>query len=62
MGAVIEELKQMIVAIAVKVRSYQERIYRFKQNKIIQNNQRQFYRELNQEGERFDDDQPDAEE
>ena len=62
LGAVIEELKQMIVAIAVKVRSYQERIYRFKQNKMFQNNQRQFYRELNQEGERFDDDQPDAEE
>ena len=29
---------------------------------MIQNNQRQCYRELNQEGERFDDDQPDAEE
>ena len=29
---------------------------------MSQNNQRQFYRELNQEGERSDDDQPDAEE
>ena len=29
---------------------------------MFQNNQRQFYRELNQEGERCDDDQPDAEE
>ena len=29
---------------------------------MIQNNQRQCYRELNQEGERFDDDQQDAEE
>ena len=28
---------------------------------MFQNNQRQFYRELNQEGERCDDDQPDAE-
>ena len=27
---------------------------------MFQNNQRQFYRELNQEGERCDDDQPDA--
>ena len=29
---------------------------------MFQNNQRQFYRELNQEGERCDDDQLDAEE
>ena len=29
---------------------------------MFQNNQRQFYRELNQEGERCNDDQPDAEE
>ena len=29
---------------------------------MFQNNQRQLYRELNQEGERCDDDQPDAEE
>ena len=29
---------------------------------MSQNNQRPFYRELNQEGERCDDDQPDAEE
>ena len=29
---------------------------------MFQNNQRQFYRELNREGERCDDDQPDAEE
>ena len=29
---------------------------------MFQNNQRQFYRELNQGGERCDDDQPDAEE
>ena len=29
---------------------------------MFKNNQRQFYRELNQEGERCDDDQPNAEE
>ena len=29
---------------------------------MFQNNQRHFYRELNQEGERCADDQPDAEE
>ena len=66
MGVVIEELKQRIVAIAAKVRRYQERdqerVDRFRQNKMFQNNHRQFYRELNQEGERYDDNQPDAEE
>ena len=55
-------MKQGIVAIAAKVRRYQERVDRFRQNKMFQNNQRQSYREVNQEGERCDDDQPDAEE
>ena len=50
------------MAIAAKIRRYQERVDRFKQNSMFQNNQRQFYRELNQEGERYEDDQPDAEE
>ena len=59
---VIEELKQRFVAIAVNVRRYQERLSRFSQNRIFQNNQREFYRKLNQEGERRDDDQPDVEE
>ena len=55
LGGAIEELKQKIVAIAAKVN--------FKQNRMFQNIQRQFYRELNQEGERCDDDdQPDADE
>ena len=54
-------MKQRIVAIAVKVRRYQERVDRFRQNRMFQNNQRQFYKEVNQEGERCNDDQPDAE-
>ena len=62
LGFVIEELTQRIVAIAAKVRRYQERLNRFKQNRMFQNNQMQFYRELNQEGERCDDEQPHAEE
>ena len=33
----------------------------FRQKRMFQNHQRQFYRELNQKGERCDDDQPDAE-
>ena len=60
LGVVIEELKQRIVAIAAKVRRHQEREDRLKQNKMFhkmfQNNQRQFYWELNQEGERCDND------
>ena len=35
---------------------------RFRQNRMFQNNQRVCYRALNQEGERYNDDQPDAEE
>ena len=61
LGVVIEELRQRIVAIAAKVKRYQERVD-MRQNRMFQNNQRQFYRELNQEGERCDDDQPDPEE
>ena len=57
MIVVIEELKQRIVVIAAKFRSYQERVDRFRQNRIFQNNQRQFYRELNQEGQKCHDDQ-----
>ena len=62
MGVITEELKQRIVAIATKVRRYLERVDRFRQNRMFQNYVRQFYRELNQEGERYNDDQPDAEE
>ena len=54
-------MNQRIVAISAKFRRCQERVDRFRQNRIFQNNQRQFYRELNQEGERCDDNQPDAE-
>ena len=58
----IEELKQRILATEGKVRRYQERVNRFRQNRMFQNNQRQFHRESNQEGERCDNDQPDVEE
>ena len=62
MGVTIEELKERIVAIAAKVRGYQERVDSLRQNRIFQNNQRQFYRELNEEGERRDDYQLDTQE
>ena len=41
---------------------YQRRVDSFRQNRLFENNQRQFYREFNQEEERCDDDQPVPEE
>ena len=61
LNVVIEELKQRITAIAAKVRRYQGRVDHYRQNRLFDNNQRQFYRELDQEEERCDDDQPVAE-
>ena len=52
LNVLIEELKQRITAIAVKVRRYQGRVDSYRQNRLFENNQRQFYRELDQEGER----------
>ena len=62
LNVVIEELKQRITAIAAKVRRYQGRVDSYRQNRILENNQRQFSRDLDQEEERCDDDQPVAEE
>ena len=62
MNVVVEELKQTITAIAAKVRRYQGRVDCYRQNRLFENNQRQFYRKLDQEKERCDDDQPVAEE
>ena len=56
MNVVIEELKQRIAAIAAKVRRYQGWVDSYKQNRLFGNNQRLFYRELDQEEERCDDD------
>ena len=49
MNVVIEELKHRITAIAVKVRRYQGQVDSYRQNRLFENNQRQFYRELDQE-------------
>ena len=63
LNVVIEELKQRITAITAKVRRYQGRVDSYRQNRLFENNQRQFYRELDREEERCDDDdQPVAEE
>ena len=62
MNVVIEELKQRITAIAAKVRRYQGQVDSYRQNRLFDINQRQFYRELDQKDERCDDDQPVAKE
>ena len=62
LNVVVEELKQRITAIAAKVRRHQGRVDSYRQNRLFENNQRQFYRELDQEEERCDDDQSVAEE
>ena len=62
LNVAIEELKQRITAIAAKVRRYQGRVDSYRQNRLFENDQRQFYRELDQEEERCDDYQPVVEE
>ena len=57
LNVVIEELKQRITAIPAKVRRYQGRVDSYRQNRLFENNPRQFHRELDQEEERCDDDQ-----
>ena len=62
LNVVIKELKQRITAIAARVRRYQGQVDSCRQNKLFENKQRQFYRELGQEEERCNDDQTVAEE
>ena len=58
----IKELKQRITAFAAKVRRYHLLVDSHRQNRLFENNQRQFYRKLDQEEERCDDYQPVPEE
>ena len=62
MNVVIEELKQRITIITAKVRRYQGRVDSHRQNRLFENNQKHFYRELDREEERYDDNQLVAEE
>ena len=62
MNVVTDVLKRRITAIAAKVRGYQGRVGSCRQKRLFENNQKQFYRELDQEEERCDDDHPVAEE
>ena len=55
LNVVVEELKQRITAIIAKARRYQGRADSYRQNRLLEKNQRQFYRELDQEEERCDD-------
>ena len=62
LNVVIEQLNQRITATAEKVRRYQGQVDSSRQNRLFENNRRQFFRELDQEEERCDDDQTVAEE
>ena len=46
-----EELKQRFIAKKLKFKRYEQRISQFRQNQLFQVNQKQFYRELNEEKE-----------
>ena len=61
MNLLIKKLKQRITIIAAKVIRYQGRVDSHRQNRLFENNQRQFYRELDQGEDRCHDDQPVAE-
>lgn len=54
MNVVIEDMKQRVADIAEKLGRYLGRIDRLRQNRMFQNNKRQFYRELNQGRERYE--------
>ena len=62
MGESRKELKQGVAPIRGKVTTYQGQIVRFKLNTMLQNNQRQFQSELNEEEERCKDPKFDIEE
>ena len=59
LNVVIEQLKQRITAIAAKVKRYQGWVDSYRQNRLFES---QFYRELDEEEERCDNDQPVAQE
>ena len=52
---VIEELKQRILAKSTKVKRYEQRIERFRQNMIFDLDQKKIYAELNGNGSRSND-------
>ena len=58
LNVVTEELKQRISTVAAKAKKYQGRVDSYRQNRPFEIDQRQFYRELDQEEKRCDDDQP----
>ena len=62
LNVVIEELKKKITDIPAKFRRHPGWVDSYRQNKLSENNQRQFYKELDQEEEICDDNQPVAEE
>ena len=54
LNIVVEELKQRITAIAAKVRRYHGWVDSYRQNRLFENSERQFYKESDQAEERCD--------
>ena len=58
---VIEELKQRLVAMAAKIKRYEDRVKQYQQNRLFENNQKRFYEEI-RNGEKNESEIPDDEE
>ena len=46
---VIEELKQRLIAMAAKLKRYDDRVKQYQQNRLFDNNQKAFYKEIQNE-------------
>ena len=58
---VIEELKQRLIATAVKIKRYEDRVKQYQQNRMFENNQKRFYENI-QKNSNESEEPPDAEE
>ena len=57
-----EEIKQRIKAKSEKVKRYQNRINQYNQNRTFVNNQGKFYRDVNNAGDKGENECPDSQE
>ena len=57
---VIEELKQRLLAKSAKFKRYEQRIYRYKVNRLFQQDQKRVYQEMNGTSSSFSEVRPDA--
>ena len=59
LGMVKEEIKQRILAKTGIIKRFSNKINRYRENSLFQNNQHRFYQELNEEGQQQDNEAPD---